>query len=86
MNFQTPSVQGYNDSDTPNIAAYLTTNSPASLRPLTHGPFTYSLTRPMANKAYFHQIFDRSVAFRTNIEGWHTEMGPGVFEAVNDNL
>ncbi|KAK4941515.1 hypothetical protein LTR10_018533 [Elasticomyces elasticus] len=83
MNFQTPSEDGYDDlGSRRNIAAYLLKNAPNSLRNLTSGVFSYSLTRPMANKDYFHQIFDRSVEFRTNIEGWHTEYGPGVFEAA----
>ena len=84
MNFQTPTENGYsNDGDPRNIAAYLAKNAPSSLRHLTSGIFSYSTTRPMANKVYFHQIFDRSIEFRTNIEGWHTEFGPGVFEAVS---
>ncbi|KAK5222835.1 hypothetical protein LTR72_005672 [Exophiala xenobiotica] len=83
MNFHTPTENGYsNNGDPRNIAAYLTKNAPSSLRHLTSGIFSYSTTRPMANKVYFHQIFDRSVEFRTNIEGWHTEFGPGVFEAA----
>lgn len=83
MNFQTPSEEGYNDLGSyRNIAAYLLKNAPSSLRNLTSGIFSYSLTRPMANKGYYHQIFDRSIEFRTNLESWHTEFGPGVFEAV----
>lgn len=85
MNFHTPSEDGYtNAGDTRNIHAYLSKHAPGSLRHLTSGTFSYSVTRPMANKVYYHQIFDQSVEFRTNIEGWHTEFGPGVYEAVSD--
>ncbi len=84
MNFQTPSQDGYtNCGDTPNMAAYLEKHSPKSMRTLTSGMFGYSLTRPTANKKYFHEIFNQSVKFRTDIEGWHSESGPGVFEAVS---
>ncbi len=87
MNFQTPAEDGYADRDDPrNIAAYLAKNAPTSLRHLTTGIFSYSVTRPVANKVYFHQIFDKSIEFRTNVEGWHTEFGPGVFEAVSHAL
>jgi glutamine synthetase len=45
--------------------------------------FGYSLTRPAQNKDYFYGIMDASEKFRCPIEGWHTESGPGVFEAVS---
>ncbi len=44
--------------------------------------FGYSLTRPTHNQDYFYGIFDACQQFRCGIEGWHTESGPGVFEAV----
>lgn len=44
--------------------------------------FGYSLTRPVHNKDYFYDIFNTCAAFDCNIEGWHTESGPGVFEAA----
>lgn len=44
--------------------------------------FGYSLTRPLHNKDYYYGIFDACEKFNTNIEGWHTESGPGVFEAA----
>lgn len=44
--------------------------------------FGYSLTRPMHNKDYYYGIFDACEKFDTHIEGWHTESGPGVFEAA----
>lgn len=44
--------------------------------------FGYSLTRPVHNKDYFYTVFSACERFRCNIEGWHTESGPGVFEAA----
>jgi hypothetical protein len=34
------------------------------------------------NQDYFYGIFDACEKFNCGIEGWHTESGPGVFEAV----
>ena len=44
--------------------------------------FGYSLTRPVHNKDYYYDIFNTCETFKCGIEGWHTESGPGVFEAV----
>ncbi len=44
--------------------------------------FGYSLTRPVQNQEYYYDIFKTCEKFRCNIEGWHTESGPGVFEAA----
>ncbi len=44
--------------------------------------FGYSLTRPLHNKDYYYGIFSACEKFDTHIEGWHTESGPGVFEAA----
>jgi glutamine synthetase len=83
MNFQTPSEDGYGGgSRHPNIASYLEHNAPGSLRQLTAGSFSYSLTRPVANKKYFYDIFNTSAKINCPIEGWHTEGGPGVYEAA----
>lgn len=83
MNFQTPSQDGYNTAaPVKDIASYLDSNAPTTLRQLTSGMFGYSITRPMANKNYFYDIFDESERFKCNVEGWHTESGPGVFEAA----
>lgn len=54
-----------------------------ALPPLTEGMFGYSLTRPIHNQDYYYGIFDACEQFRCEIEGWHTESGPGVFEAVS---
>lgn len=45
--------------------------------------FGYSITRPLHNQDYYYGIFDACEQFRCDIEGWHTESGPGVFEAVS---
>ncbi|KAH6894207.1 hypothetical protein B0T10DRAFT_508493 [Thelonectria olida] len=83
VNFQTPSEDGYSpEGSRPNLAKFLVKNSPKALRPLTEGMFGYSLTKPLASKDYFHDVFDQSVDFGCNVEGWHTESGGGVFEAA----
>ena len=42
----------------------------------------YSLTRPVHNQDWFYGIFSAAAAFRCDVEGWHTESGPGVYEAA----
>ncbi|KAF8977022.1 hypothetical protein BGZ46_007716 [Entomortierella lignicola] len=49
---------------------------------LTPGMFGYSLLRPALNQDYFYDIFDQCSAFGVNIESFHTETGPGVYEAA----
>ncbi|KAL1874348.1 hypothetical protein VTK73DRAFT_480 [Phialemonium thermophilum] len=63
-------------------ATYLRENPPHTLPSLTEGMFGYSLTRPVHNQDYFYDVFNSCEAFNCNIEGWHTESGPGVFEAA----
>ncbi|KAI8316450.1 hypothetical protein K4K61_005487 [Colletotrichum sp. SAR11_59] len=46
------------------------------------GMFGYSTSRPIASKKYFHEIFDVSKKANCGLEGWHTESGPGVYEAA----
>ncbi|KAE8152188.1 hypothetical protein BDV25DRAFT_151492 [Aspergillus avenaceus] len=84
MNFQTPSEDGYsaNASQTQNVATFLEKNVPSSLRPITAGSFSYSATRPVAFKKYFYDIFNTCSQINCDIEGWHTEGGPGVYEAA----
>ncbi|KAJ0359204.1 hypothetical protein COL154_008476 [Colletotrichum chrysophilum] len=36
----------------------------------------------MTSKKYFHEIFDFSKKANCGLEGWHTESGPGVYEAA----
>ncbi|KAF8350472.1 hypothetical protein F5887DRAFT_939383 [Amanita rubescens] len=52
------------------------------LQPLTPGMHGYSLLRPQLNKKYFQEIFDEGLKFGIDIEGHHTETGPGVFETA----
>lgn len=81
MNFQIPSKDGYASSSSwKDLDAYLATNAPSSLRQISSGMFGYSVSRPVANKGYFYDIFEWSEHFRCNIEGWHTERGPGVLK------
>ena len=63
-------------------ATFLRQNPVNSLPPLTEGMFGYSITRPVHNQDYYYGIFDTCAQFNCGIEGWHTESGPGVFEAV----
>lgn len=79
--FRTPSDATPSDSN-PSTAVYLRDNPPHSLPSLTEGMFAYSLTRPVHNQEYYYDIFNSCEAFHCNIEGWHTESGPGVFEAA----
>lgn len=63
-------------------ASFLNENPVHTLPSLTEGMFGYSITRPVHNQDYYYGIFDACEKFRCNIEGWHTESGPGVYEAV----
>ncbi|KAH7161183.1 hypothetical protein EDB81DRAFT_714381 [Dactylonectria macrodidyma] len=71
-----------NPEATSSTAAYLQANPPHQLPALTEGMFGYSLTRPVHNKDYYYDVFNTCAKFNCNIEGWHTESGPGVFEAA----
>ena len=62
--------------------SYLQNNAPSSLPHLTQGMYGYSLSDPIANQDWFYNVFSTCEQFRCNIEGWHTESGPGVFEAA----
>ncbi|KAH6628813.1 hypothetical protein F5144DRAFT_325806 [Chaetomium tenue] len=75
--FKTPASDG-----APSTATYLERNPPSSLPSLTEGMFGYSLTRPVQNQDYYYDIFNTCQTFKCDIEGWHTESGPGVYEAA----
>lgn len=64
------------------MSKFLAENPASALTPITEDMFGYSLTRPLHNQEYFYGIFDTCQKFDCGIEGWHTESGPGVFEAV----
>lgn len=51
-------------------------------QPLTPGMFGYSLLRPTLHQDYFYDIFDQCKEFDVNVESFHTETGPGVYEAA----
>ncbi|GAB1312495.1 hypothetical protein MFIFM68171_02705 [Madurella fahalii] len=78
--FRTPSASSVSSSSS--AAAFLKENTPQALPPLTEGMFGYSLTRPVLNQEYYYEVFNACEAFKCNIEGWHTESGPGVYEAA----
>ncbi|KAK5988298.1 Type-1 glutamine synthetase 2 [Cladobotryum mycophilum] len=63
-------------------ARFLQENPTHTLPHLTEGMFGYSLTDPIHNKDWFHDVYDTCAKFSCDIEGWHTESGPGVFEAA----
>lgn len=82
--FRTPAdpnvpISERNSSST---ARFLQHNPVNALPPLTEGMFGYSLTRPVHNQEYYYGIYDTCEKFNCGIESWHTESGPGVFEAV----
>ncbi|KAI0173691.1 putative glutamine synthetase [Hypoxylon sp. FL1284] len=70
------------DSPSPSVISYLNDNPPHALPPLTEGMFGYSVTRPTLNKSYYHDVYDVCAKFKCDLEGWHTESGPGVYEAA----
>ncbi|OXG23341.1 glutamine synthetase [Cryptococcus neoformans Tu401-1] len=53
-----------------------------NLNPLTPGMHGYSILRPTLNMDYFHDLYDMAVDFGIEVEGHHTETGPGVFETA----
>lgn len=76
-----PSIQSDRQTSATTMP-YLLENSAHTLPHLTQGMFGYSLTDPVHNQDWFYSIFETCEQFRCNIEGWHTESGPGVFEAA----
>lgn len=55
---------------------------PGALTPLSHGMFGYSAVRTSRDQALVHQLFDQLAEFDVGLEGFHTETGPGVYEAA----
>lgn len=70
------------DPNNASPAAFLQQNPTHQLPSLTEGMFGYSITRPAHNKDYYYDVYNTCSMFRCDIEGWHTESGPGVFEAA----
>jgi glutamine synthetase len=54
----------------------------ANLQPLSPGMFGYSWLRSSANAELVHAIFDGCREFDIELEGMHTETGPGVYECA----
>src|SRR5205085_11193490 len=54
----------------------------ANLTPLTPGMFGYSWLRASENAPLVHALQDGLNAFDIELEGFHTETGPGVYEAA----
>lgn len=52
------------------------------LRPLTPGMFGYSVLRNTVHHELYHELLDSMTAMDCEIEGLHTETGPGVIEAA----
>ncbi|KIK32502.1 hypothetical protein CY34DRAFT_19007 [Suillus luteus UH-Slu-Lm8-n1] len=69
----------FNFKETPESAAQKCFTQLQSLTPGMHG---YSLLRTQLNQDYFHALFDESLKFGIDIEGHHTETGPGVLETA----
>ncbi len=60
-----------------------------NLTPLSPGMFGYSVVRASAHGDFVHDLLDQLTAFDVPVEGFHTETGPGVYEAaiaVGDGL
>ena len=85
--FKTPSAKNdaASNRESPSAARFLKENAMHDLPSLTEGMFGYSMTRPVHNQDYYYGVFDACEKFRCGIEGWHTESGPGVYEAVSRN-
>ena len=54
----------------------------ANLSPLSPGMFGYSWLRASENASLVHDLQDSLAAFDIEVEGFHTETGPGVYEAA----
>ncbi|KAG9702126.1 glutamine synthetase/guanido kinase, partial [Aureobasidium melanogenum] len=80
--FRSPSDPTASERNSSSTAKFLKENIPSALPSLTEGMFGYSVTRPVHNQDYYYGVYDACEKFRCNIEGWHTESGPGVFEAA----
>lgn len=52
------------------------------LEPLTPGMFGYSWLRTGQHHAFVHEALDACEKFAVPVEGFHTETGPGVYEAA----
>jgi glutamine synthetase len=69
----------YNVKESPNS---LVSKDITKLEPLTPGMFGYSLLRMAKNQAYIDDIYQNSLKYGIPLEAFHTETGPGVYEAI----
>lgn len=53
-----------------------------NLKPLSPGMFGYSIVRASTNSDIVHSIIDAMESYDIEIEGIHTETGPGVYETA----
>ncbi|MFK8162374.1 MAG: glutamine synthetase family protein [Lewinella sp.] len=74
-----PEFEWFTYRETPNSLTKKGHQNPA---PLTPGMFGYSGLRTSQHADFYQDLFDQLAAFNTNIEGLHTETGPGVMEAA----
>ncbi|KAI7197964.1 glutamine synthetase/guanido kinase [Hortaea werneckii] len=72
----------HGDRNSSATAQFLQEKPVNDLPSLEQGMFGYSLTRPTHNQDWYYKIFESCANFRCDIEGWHTESGPGVYEAA----
>ena len=84
--FRAPQTHDGPERNSSGTATFLKENPVNALPSLTEGMFGYSITRTVHNQDYFYEIFHACEEFNCGIEGWHTESGPGVFEAVSHAL
>ncbi|EEQ91666.1 glutamine synthetase [Blastomyces dermatitidis ER-3] len=80
--FRAPPNPNALERNSSSTATFLRENPVDALPPLTEGMFGYSLTRTVHNQEYFYRVFNTCHEFKCDIESWHTESGPGVFEAA----
>jgi glutamine synthetase len=52
------------------------------LKPITPGNFGYSMLRSSVHADFYHQLWSTCDAMQIELEGLHTETGPGVIEAA----
>lgn len=53
-----------------------------NLEPLSPGMFGYSILRTSENSDFYNDLFNLLFEFNIQLEGLHTETGPGVYEAA----
>lgn len=80
--YKAPQLHDGPERNSSNTAVFLQNNPVTALPSLTEGMFGYSITRPVHNSDYYYGVFNACEQFNCGLEGWHTESGPGVFEAV----